>query len=100
MPHPSKKADSFITSPNIDAYEPWEVRSWRQFVSLMVRQANGWGTQVIAQGYRKKASHYPAIGWFNGQRFAIQLPTGKSSFSTITSKHLIQFEWPQNWNVT
>ena len=97
---PTGTAESFITSPKVDAYLPYGPRTWDEFVKGMRHQAMCWGWESSKRGRTIGAYRYPAIGFFGERKFALHVPTGDPRDMLSSEMSLVEVAWPSEWNVT
>jgi hypothetical protein len=97
---PTSREESFITSPKVDAYEPYTERTWAEFEKSMRHQAMCWGFESCERSHRFGGYRYPAIGFFGDRKFALFAPTGDPKRVASADLQMVEVEWPSNWNVT
>lgn len=97
---PTGSAESFITSPRVDAYLSYGPRTWDDFVKGMRHQAMCWGLESSKRGRALGAYRYPAIGFFGDRKFALFVPKGNPQVALTDELSLVEVAWPSEWNVT
>lgn len=104
----------FITTPYVDAYEHahWEnfgyhsPISYEEFRAKMFRQASSWGETGIGSAVLRgndvartdEGNPVLAIGTWDNKSWVI-IPTPGSKWYEV-EYNLVEFAWPQEWNVT
>lgn len=91
---------AFVTSPKVDAYDPFAKCSWNEFVKRMKKQASCWAHVACKQVRNQGGYRYPAIGIFDEQRYAVFVPQGDPVFAAEDQMEIVRLDWPQEWNVT
>lgn len=94
------KQMSFTTSPKVDAYEPWQERTWTEFKAALLQQASFWGPAACDNHPRSQFYRYPSIGCFGDQKFAVFVAEGKPGSALRANMQIVKLDWPTIWNVT
>ena len=99
-PDRARASTCFVTTPRIDAYEPYESRSWGEFCDALRKQALNWGPNASKKNKRHPSYRYPAIGFYGCLKYAVYIEKGDPAMARSADMQIVELSYPDSWNVT